>query len=218
MRHRFCRKLQILGGSCRNLQRIADGRSYLLMCPLQHGCSTVFVQHQGGTCAERTCTEKFRIPKRNVVQKIRELGVPKPGCLQFLHGSALLHSFAPFCTLLHSFADLRLHSFAVICALLRSFACFCERPRLERPRRRGFTMILRLYDYDMSCVAILVGQNQAIALELSLLSQLERSSLGFKIPPVVSIMCLAQTALRCQQSRSFSHLFLVFPDSDHGTH
>ena len=35
--------------------------------------------------------------------------------------------------LLRSFADLRLRSFALICALLRAFACFCERPRLERP-------------------------------------------------------------------------------------
>ena len=57
------------------------------------------------------------------------LGVPKPGCfkpgcLQFLHGSALLRSFAPFCALLRS----------CVCALLRSFACFCVRPRLERQR------------------------------------------------------------------------------------
>ena len=34
-------------------------------------------------------------------------------------------SFALFCALLRSFADLRLRSFAVICALLRAFACFC---------------------------------------------------------------------------------------------
>ena len=46
------------------------------------------------------------------------------GCLQFLRRIALLRSFA----------DLRFHSFADICALLRSFACFCVRPRLERPR------------------------------------------------------------------------------------
>ena len=56
-------------------------------------------------------------------------GVPKPvcfkpGCLQFLRGCSLLRSFAPLCTLLRSSADLR----------LRSFACFCIRPRLERPR------------------------------------------------------------------------------------
>ena len=67
------------------------------------------------------------------------LGVPKPGCfkpgcLQFLRGSALLCSFAPFCARLRSFADLRLCAFALICALLRAFACFCVRPRLERPR------------------------------------------------------------------------------------
>ena len=57
------------------------------------------------------------------------LGVPKPGCfksdcLQFLRGSALLHSFADWC----------LRSFALICALLRSFAWFCGRPRLEWQR------------------------------------------------------------------------------------
>ena len=48
------------------------------------------------------------------------LGVPKPGCfkpgrLQFLRGSALLHSCAPFCALLRS----------CVCALLRSFARIC---------------------------------------------------------------------------------------------
>ena len=42
-------------------------------------------------------------------------------------------SFALFCALLRSFADLRLRSSALICALLCSFACFCVRPRLERP-------------------------------------------------------------------------------------
>ena len=42
--------------------------------------------------------------------------------------------FAPFCSLLRSFADLRLRSLALIYTLLRSFACFCERLRLERPR------------------------------------------------------------------------------------
>ena len=46
-------------------------------------------------------------------------GCFKPGCLQFLRGSALLRSFAPFCGLLCSFADLRLRSFARICAHLR---------------------------------------------------------------------------------------------------
>ena len=57
-----------------------------------------------------------------------KLGVPKPGCLQFLRRSALLHSFAPFCALLRSFADLRLRSFALICARsLRSFVCFCKK-------------------------------------------------------------------------------------------
>ena len=45
---------------------------------------------------------------------------------------ALLRSF---CTYLRSFADLiRLRSFALICTLLCAFACFCVRPRLERPR------------------------------------------------------------------------------------
>ena len=43
-------------------------------------------------------------------------------------------SFAPFCVLFRSFADLRLGSFADICALLRSFLCFYVRQRLERPR------------------------------------------------------------------------------------
>ena len=62
------------------------------------------------------------------------LGVPKPGCykpgcLQFLCGSALLHSFAPFCALLRSSVDLRLRSFAHIfvyfCAHLRVSANDC---------------------------------------------------------------------------------------------
>ena len=44
--------------------------------------------------------------------------------LQSLRGSALLRYFG-------SFAGLEI---ALFCALLRSFACFCERPRLERPR------------------------------------------------------------------------------------
>ena len=47
------------------------------------------------------------------------MGVPKPGCLQFLRGSALLHSFA----------YLGLCAFAVICVLLCSFASFCVRLR-----------------------------------------------------------------------------------------
>ena len=42
----------------------------------------------------------------------------------------------PFCTHVGSFVDLRLRSFALICALLRAFACFCVRPRLERPHLR----------------------------------------------------------------------------------
>ena len=49
---------------------------------------------------------------------LKKLGVPKPGCLQFLLGSARLRSYAPFCILLRSFADLH-------CALLRSFALIC---------------------------------------------------------------------------------------------
>ena len=63
-----------------------------------------------------------------------QLGVPKPGCfkpgcLQFLHGSALLRPFALLC----AFCAL-LRPFALLCALLRAFTCFCVRPRLERPR------------------------------------------------------------------------------------
>ena len=58
-------------------------------------------------------------------------GVPKPGCLHVLRGSALLRSFAHFSARLRSFADWCLR---LICVFLRSFACFCERPRLERPR------------------------------------------------------------------------------------
>ena len=50
-------------------------------------------------------------------------GCFKPGGVQFVRGSALLRSFAPFCALLCSFADLRLRSLVLICALLRSFAC-----------------------------------------------------------------------------------------------
>ena len=60
----------------------------------------------------------------SMITKARFLGVPKPGCfkpgcLQSLRGSALLRSFAPFCALLRSFADLRLRSFAL------TFALFC---------------------------------------------------------------------------------------------
>ena len=62
------------------------------------------------------------------------LGVPscsKPGRLQFLCGSALLHFLAPFCALLRLFAlfcELALRS-------LRSFACFVRlQPWLEQPR------------------------------------------------------------------------------------
>ena len=59
-------------------------------------------------------------------------GCFKPGCLPFLCGSALLHSLRPF-TL---FCE-----FVLFCALLRSFACFCVRPRLERPHL-GIQMLL----------------------------------------------------------------------------
>ena len=51
-------------------------------------------------------------------------GCFKPGCLQFLRRCALLRSLAPFCP----------HLQICVYALLRSFACFCVRPRLERPR------------------------------------------------------------------------------------
>ena len=41
---------------------------------------------------------------------------------------------ALFCALLRSFANLRLRSFALFSFFLHAFACFCVRPRLERPR------------------------------------------------------------------------------------
>ena len=47
---------------------------------------------------------------------------------------AIVTLFAPFCALLRSFADSHLRPFALICSLLRASACFCKRPRLERPR------------------------------------------------------------------------------------
>ena len=58
------------------------------------------------------------------------MGVPKPGCfkpgcLQFPRGSALLHSFAPFCALLRTCICALLRScalFAIICAVLRPTA------------------------------------------------------------------------------------------------
>ena len=48
--------------------------------------------------------------------------------LQSLCRSALLYHSAPFCALLCSFV------FVFIFALFCAFACFCKRPRLERPR------------------------------------------------------------------------------------
>ena len=54
----------------------------------------------------------------------------KPGCLQLLHRNALLRPFVLFCALLWTCV----YALALICALLRLFVCFCERPRLERPR------------------------------------------------------------------------------------
>ena len=64
--------------------------------------------------------------------------ISKPGRLQFLRGSVLLYSFALFCLRLRSFAllcfEIRSFFVALICALLCAFACFCVRPRLERPR------------------------------------------------------------------------------------
>ena len=56
-----------------------------------------------------------------------QTGCFKPGCLQFLRGSALLRSFADL--RLRSLADLHLCSFVVICVLLRACACFCVRIR-----------------------------------------------------------------------------------------
>ena len=66
------------------------------------------------------------------------MGVPKPGyfkpgCLQFLRASALLHVVAPFLRPFAFFCELVFAFFALICALLRAFACFCVRLRLERP-------------------------------------------------------------------------------------
>ena len=85
---------------------------------------------------------------------------------------SLLH---PFCALLRSFADLRLRSFALICVILRSFACFCVRPRLERPRLG---------------TAISVTFLTLLSLFASLLLHLERASRGIAYPlgggPLVS--------------------------------
>ena len=55
------------------------------------------------------------------------MGVPKPGsskpdCLQFLRGSALLRSFAPFCGLAFALLYAHLRSFALICVFLRPTA------------------------------------------------------------------------------------------------
>ena len=55
------------------------------------------------------------------------VGVPKPGCfkprsLQFLRGSALLCSFAPFCALLRTCTCAFLRSCARICVFLRPAA------------------------------------------------------------------------------------------------
>ena len=69
------------------------------------------------------------------------LGVPKPGCfkpgcLQFLRGSVLLRSFAPFCALcafLRTFVCALLRTF--VCALLRSFALFCAHLRASASDR-----------------------------------------------------------------------------------
>ena len=88
-----------------------------------------------------------------------ELGVPKPGCfkpgrLQSLRRSALLHSFAPFCALcalfcalLRSFAPLRLRSFAHIC-VDRSGSAKPENWPICKPAREsanfGFSLQERL--------------------------------------------------------------------------
>ena len=55
------------------------------------------------------------------LQRQLPLGVPNPGCFKpcCLQN---LRSFAIFCALLRSFADLRLHSFALICVFLRTAA------------------------------------------------------------------------------------------------
>ena len=77
---------------------------------------------------------RFRGPDRRFCLGVPKPGCFKPGCLQFLCGSALKCSSVLFCSLLCSLADLRLRSFALICTLLCAFACFCVQQRLERPR------------------------------------------------------------------------------------
>ena len=77
---------------------------------------------------------------------LNRLGVPKPGCykpgcLQFLRGNALLCSFAPFCALLRSFADLRLRSFALICALF-ALICVFLRPTAFRTTAFGNSRVV----------------------------------------------------------------------------
>ena len=85
---------------------------------------------------------------------LHKLGVPKPGCfkpgcLQFLRccfafvpGQALstrpkfaiFDAVALFCALVRPFALFWGLAFALIWVLLCAFACFCVRPRFERPR------------------------------------------------------------------------------------
>ena len=79
------------------------------------------------------CWQLEPLTFRSFVDSWHLSGVPKPGCLkpgcvQFLRGSALLCSFAPFCTLLRTCVCAQLRSFAHI------FAYFCVQPPLERPR------------------------------------------------------------------------------------
>ena len=79
---------------------------------------------------ERTCRSgQFSISEGGTFSgvvfwlRVPKSGCFKPGCLQTLRRSALLCSFAHFCALVRSFADLCLRSIADLC--LRSFALIC---------------------------------------------------------------------------------------------
>ena len=84
-------------------------------------------------------------PKRGhsllgVSEAVCVLGVPKPGCfkpggLQFLRGSALLPSFAPFCALVRSFALFCALLQTCVRALLWTFALFCTHLRVSASDR-----------------------------------------------------------------------------------
>ena len=84
------------------------------------GANTTEHKHSSSVKQESDRYPMFAIsdtsPKRGIVH-----WCVLPGCFQFLRGSTLKRSFAPFCALLRS----------CVCALLHSFAHFCVRPRLE---------------------------------------------------------------------------------------